>query len=644
MLTCDSHSDGKQPADRVGQLSDQQRLADGAVQVAAAEDQDALLLTWLDVVQRVVCFNAEEKGMKCLPKGADAAHGTGNSDASEVCRRLHYALEKLAAANQLETILATEAQLEAAAPVFSFIVEQIKASKAKTVTLAKDLALLLQVSLWRTFFTKNKFEGLLTDDCRLILASSDITLDTALTEESSERFSDFVFFTDDNHRDQARRIVGDALQQATNSLVAAGARILVLGDRGSGKSSVVNAAFGKALARAGPGRPVTECITLFEATETCPVHIYDSKGFESLTDNAEAIAQLRALVQERRDAQLAYSPDDPNAITEQLHAVWWVIDVLGGGRFNPELINKMVESTFSEARVPVFMILNKCDTEEDYVQGIQRDVNEHCIWAERVVKVVADARLGPMMHLCEQCNSPDILISSRKRSYKCENCGKNIFFKANYGIEDLIRLTAECLPTIVASSFLAAQKMWMEGLERQAVMVICGFSCSAAAASAFSLPLCDRFLLWPLQGAMVMTMAERYGVIISWKTAISFLLSFSSVFGLGFAGWLGSNFFKMLPGLSFAGATCNAFVSFVATGSIGCVTKALLKEVRGKAIVNIWDELTPADLAQIMSVEQRKNLFSEYFDQLAEPLGQVWDSGTAVDPESLQRVFETTGI
>ncbi len=80
-----------------------------------------------------------------------------------------------------------------------------------------------------------------------------------------------------------------------------------------------------------------------EASEECPVHIYDSKGFETFETELD---QLQKLVEERRVAAAMYHVDDPRRITEQLHAVWWVIDVIGGGRFQPEQMMKLVFQKF----------------------------------------------------------------------------------------------------------------------------------------------------------------------------------------------------------------------------------------------------------------------------------------------------------
>lgn len=52
--------------------------------------------------------------------------------------------------------------------------------------------------------------------------------------------------------------------------------ILLLGASGAGKSSLVNAVFGKTLAQIGEGRPITQTYTKY-TSQSSPVVIYDSK-------------------------------------------------------------------------------------------------------------------------------------------------------------------------------------------------------------------------------------------------------------------------------------------------------------------------------------------------------------------------------
>jgi GTPase SAR1 family protein len=92
--------------------------------------------------------------------------------------------------------------------------------------------------------------------------------------------------------------------------------------------------------------------------------------------------------------------------------------------------------------IPVVLVLNKCDAEEDFVQGVQHSIREHCQWASGIVQVASDPRVGPPRFRCHLCLSDEILINVRKRSYMC-GCSEGVAlpFKAHYGVARLPRST-----------------------------------------------------------------------------------------------------------------------------------------------------------------------------------------------------------
>lgn len=92
--------------------------------------------------------------------------------------------------------------------------------------------------------------------------------------------------------------------------------------------------------------------------------------------------------------------------------------------------------------IPVVLVLNKCDAEEDFVQGVEHSIREHCQWASGIVQVASDPRVGPPRFRCHLCLSDEILINARKRSYMC-GCSEGVAlpFKAHYGVARLPRST-----------------------------------------------------------------------------------------------------------------------------------------------------------------------------------------------------------
>merc|ERR1712061_575729 len=109
------------------------------------------------------------------------------------------------------------------------------------------------------------------------------------------------------------------------------------------------------------------------------------------------------------------------------------------------------------------MVLNKCDVEEAYVREVERSVQEHCLWANHVVRVVALPRMGPIAQLCEECGSSDIVINCKRMYYNCESCRRmNVLFKSSYGFDELVKVTTQCLPKMVLASFVSAQKVWLK--------------------------------------------------------------------------------------------------------------------------------------------------------------------------------------
>ena len=572
--------------------------------VAALRDDD--VVHWAEVIEALL----QHETATVLSTSEGSTGSNIGTDAGEVHQKLHHFLELQSQRERLEVLSRTE---DEAALVLKFLFQRLSEQESQEVA-ATDIGILFKVPSYRDAIQRSSQQEL-PETARYQLARAGVQLCVSDAAATS-------FLYDAEHQQTARTVVQNIVQDTTAQLLHHGARILILGDRGAGKSSLCNAAFGNAVASAGAGLPVTEKITLYPATDACPIHIYDTKGFETLDGDETALEQLKQLIAERRDAANKYEADDPDRLKEQLHVVWWVIDVLAGGRFRPSSIHKVYQLCNNDA-IPVIMVLNKCDTHADFVHEVQSQVREHCPWARGVVLVAAEPSMGPLKLQCEHCSSDDICVKTKQRVYSCDACGSTkVQIQPSYGVGELMKMTVEVLPDMVANSFLRAQNAWLEGLDKAATATIAAFAAGALIVGCSPVPFSARLLLIPLQVLMVVTLAAVYRVdkIFSRRMALTFCMSIFCSTPLGWGGYLASNLLKMVPGLNAVGMVSDAAIASSMTTAMGLVAMKLLRRVRGKALLG--EVVQPEELAKIMSEEERQRLFRDYFGRVHQ-----WSSG-----------------
>lgn len=129
--------------------------------------------------------------------------------------------------------------------------------------------------------------------------------------------------------------------------------VLIAGQTGAGKSSVINMIFGNDVAVVGTGKPVTQKIDVYES-EKSDVRIFDSKGYEL---GAEADAEFYESV-----IGLAKQTNNPeNAI----HLIWYCIPC-NGARVTDYDLGAL--ETFHDSDIPNAVVFTKADlpTDEEF--------------------------------------------------------------------------------------------------------------------------------------------------------------------------------------------------------------------------------------------------------------------------------------
>ncbi len=201
------------------------------------------------------------------------------------------------------------------------------------------------------------------------------------------------------------------------------AKIMVAGITGSGKSTLINAVFGKNLAKTGIGDSVTKRIDEY-GDEEIPIRIWDTVGLELDAEKTEkSIRDIKNII-----AQKAESEDQ----FDRIHAIWYCINSRAGTQYQPPEQN-FVRSLHSMG-VPFIIVLTQCIGTVEEVDALEQYIREknHSIGLNDV----------PVVQVCAKAFQ-----------------GRNGSVMEAFGLEDLVDLTLQKLPDFIKGGFIAAQKV-----------------------------------------------------------------------------------------------------------------------------------------------------------------------------------------
>ena len=307
--------------------------------------------------------------------------------------------------------------------------------------------------------------------------------------------------------------------------------LAIVGASGVGKSSLVNAIFGRDWAKVGRGLPVTRGVQFYSDDS---LGIWDVEGFE-IGSPVPPDQQLR----NHLDAIAAHSGD------HQISVVWYCVKA-NDDRLTPADIAMIREL---DARgLPVILVLTKVDWIKNPLtgnQGVAKDVEAFVDWLNDPVD-----ESGARLHIPYR---RVILTSTRDRHGK----GKG------HGLGDLVTETLALAPERDKDAFRIAQRLNLPWKREMARPIIAAASAAAAGAASVPLPVSDAVTLAPIQLTMMGRIAAIYDLEV--KTMLS--AGALAQFGVQVAGRaLATSFLKLIPG---AGIVVNAAVAAALTAATG---------------------------------------------------------------------------
>ncbi|MGM0900731.1 MAG: GTPase family protein [Bacillota bacterium] len=351
-------------------------------------------------------------------------------------------------------------------------------------------------------------------------------------------------------------------------------RLILVGRTGVGKSSLINAIFGKYIAKTSPVEIGTTHLSRYnyESDGEILFEVIDTRGIAESSNDSETTAE--------EDFNLAIEEFDPDAVL-------FLSDATQRARMDEDV--DYIKTVYEEIgmEIPLVTVLTHVDDLEPsrikepdkYTSSKIRNIEDKKVQMESLLKElkVASSAVIPVSTYIEWNKEDPHLLSVEEQQELF------IEFDGRYNIDELLDFLENNLD-FRASIYLMMSARIDKAIRKISTLIINGFAVASTTIAITPIPFSDIAILVPLQLILVIFIAYLSGSDIDKESAKEFVLGIGGVgvlgYGLRALAQQGSKFLNLvLPGF---GSAVSSTLAFSGTYAIGKTAQAYYIDKKSK--------------------------------------------------------------
>ena len=312
--------------------------------------------------------------------------------------------------------------------------------------------------------------------------------------------------------------------------------VLVIGNSGVGKSTLINSVLGDEKAKTGYGSSgTTDKLEIYESEEVA-FRIIDTVGFEpSLVKGWKAINDVKKWSKE----SAKNGKED-----SEINVIWFCVEGTSSKLF-PKTIKDLSKATAMWETVPIVVVITKSYSVPERTQNIEMVSNafakqkRYSKNLKHIVPVVAS-------------------------TYTLNNTA----FAAPEGITELIDVTNELMPEGIKAGAHDIYNFKLKRKKGLAQSIVALSTTAAVTVAAVPISLADALILSPIEVAQINGLAQLYE-INKGEDSKQFLNSIVEVGTVSTAAKAAISTLKAVPGINIAASVLNAIIAGAIVAAIG---------------------------------------------------------------------------